>query len=175
MTAAIIYCGLERAWDKCSENHKANIEGDLFWLTEKIVYPYTYSEVHKYENRAPETHQSNAINMWHNRFVAFALMKPGYDVYCINRTDILFEKPVSFEDVREGVIYIPEFYDYREGTNDQFCYGDYNAVKHYVSLYLKYEQYYNEGVIFHPETMLKRHLRDVEVERVPIKHEIVRE
>lgn len=172
----IIYCGLYRAWTQCSENHKDNIKGNMFWFINKS-YTAFYKEVH-YENAAGETNQINCLNMWHNRFVAFSMVSPfDAEVFCLNRTDILFDAPIPFGECKDGEIWIPEGNDYREGINDQFCYGTYNAVKDYVSLYLKFEKYHEQGVLFHPETMLLHHLKTLnyEIKRIPVHHKIVRE
>lgn len=77
----------------------------------------------------------------------------------------------------DNVIYIPTGGDYRDGINDQMAIGSQGAIAVYCSLYNWWEDYYNEGVLFHAETMLKHHLmvRGVEVRRLNTEVKIIRE
>lgn len=186
MTKAIIYSGFLRSWGIVKENHEQNIfPGDIFFYThekpkceakhvfKKIKSPLTEHSPALHLNAAGETSIINTLNQWRNRKAAFELVPDTYDVYAIARTDIRFSAPIDF-NIQPGKIYIPIGNDHRDGINDQFAFGDYKSMKLYCNLYNHYRYYFNGGLIFHPETYLKHHLRDIEVIRIPQTNEIVR-
>lgn len=169
MKTLIIYSGHLRTWEQVKDNHAQCLAGDTcFRKPKSILKPSVALSL----NAAGETSIVNTLNQWNNRFKAFQTAKKGYDVYVICRPDIRFSGPITFEVV-PGKIYIPEGNDYRDGINDQFAFGDYEAMKWYCDLINHYREYFNEGLIFHPETYLKRHLGSMVI-RIPQSNEIVR-
>jgi hypothetical protein len=183
----VVYSGFTRSWNQVKQNQLENIisEGDdLFFYTTtepEIHLPYRWKELGpqllehdpKYKNNAAgETSIINTINQWRNRRDAFGLVNPGSNVYAIARTDTGFTGKIDFT-ITPGIVYIPEGQDYG-GFNDQFAFGDYGAMKYYSELYEYFDQYWNDGVRFHPETMLRHHLRNTMVIRVPQQTQIVR-
>lgn len=188
MTNTIIYSGFLRSWEQVKENHKQNLlkDGDeiLFHTDELANLEFKYKFYSLQEqltefsailatNAAPETHILNTLNQWRNRMKAFSAIIHNTSVFVVSRTDIKFSGKLDFE-LGQGKIYIPQGNDYRNGINDQFAYGGYMEMRHYCDLYLEYKKYFNEGLQFHPETYLKRHLRDLEVIRIPITNQIIR-
>lgn len=188
MINTIIYSGFLRTWDKVKENQEKNLwkEGDeVIFYTEKAP---EWNKEHKFypiqdqlddfsrvlaTNAAPETHILNTLNQWRNRYYAFSRILHNTPIFIVSRTDIKFSGKLNFGQQYE-TIYIPQGNDYREGINDQFAYGGYREMRHYCDLYLHYKTYFNEGLQFHPETYLKRHLRDIEIIRTPVTNQIIR-
>lgn len=188
---AIIYSGFLRSWEKVKQNQIDNI-----WSEDTMMFFYTYDKpdcnrlLNFYKqiedsiiyfpqvlriNMRLETSIGNTLNQWRNRRDAFKIISNEYNVVAICRTDIEFSGKINMV-VQPGKIYIPSGCDYG-GVNDQFAYGDYDAMKVYCSLYDHYRTYFNEGLIFHPETYLKRHLlaNGIEIVRIAQTNKIVRQ
>lgn len=177
MTRAIIYSGFLRSWESVKANHIENIYGDhccVYMEPEDKMQPQlTNHSPALHLNAAGETSIINTLNQWRNRKAAFNLTEKDFGIYVIARTDIRFSGPIDF-NIQPGKIYIPSGNDHRDGINDQFAFGDYDVMKWYCDLYDHYRDYFNGGLIFHPETYLKHHLRGIEVIRIPQTNEIVR-
>jgi len=183
-----LYTGLLSYWERCEENHEQNAPGNRFFYTDKqpdlsynvsdwrkcdpVFYDIYEKNAELYANKAPETSVQNCWNMWHNIFVGFSLLPKDADIYVRNRTDIVFTGPMNYEayDVSRRAVFIPSGNDYWYGINDQAAFGSYEVMKAYCSLYLNVQKYYDEGRIFHPESMLKWHLDQcgIEIVRLPI-------
>lgn len=187
MKKAIIYYGYLRSWENNRPNHEERLwdkESDIYFNTheeplgnmkwKKLPDQLMRHSVAYDTNRAGETSVINTLNQWRNKKIAFERVKERYDVYAISRPDIIFGAQVTLDIVHPGVIYIPYNNDHRDGTNDQFAYGDYEAMSYYVSMADKINDYFNDGVLFHPETLLKHHLKDREVVRASTTNDIIR-
>lgn len=189
MSKMIIYSGFIRTWEQVKENHEQNIleEGDdiIFYTdknpeyTKKNRFIELFPQIQDYSpailiNHAPETAILNALNQWNNRKTAFELITTFRDVCVITRADIKFSGKIDFSKVEEGKIYIPRGNDYRDGVNDQFAFGNYEAINQYCGLYNNWKKFFNEGLQFHPETYLKRQLRGLEIVRIPQTNQIIR-
>lgn len=77
-----------------------------------------------------------------------------YDIVIRYRADIFMNKP--FNLLQEPIV-IPNIGFYG-GYNDQLAYGQSNYMDKYCNLYNKIDEYYDQGMPIHPETMLKFHL-----------------
>lgn len=184
---AIIYSGNLRSWEQNRPNHEERLWGNdsdlLFYTFEepfgnfKWVKPgkqlTAYSPAYD-TNRAGESSVINTLNQWRNRKAAFELVGKDHSAYAIARPDIIFGAVVTLDIVHPGIIYIPYNNDHRDGTNDQFAYGDYEAMSYYVSMADRINDYFNDGVLFHPETLLKHHLKDRAVVRTSATNDIIR-
>lgn len=180
MSKVIIYSGFRRTWEKVKDNHWENIlspdDAIFYFPVEKGMSQLTSFPISLPLNAAPETHILNTLNQWRNRRNAFEHTPYIKDwIYVIARMDLFFLGKIDFSDVNPNTIYIPSGNDFRDGINDQFAFGTYEAIKHYCGLYEAYIGYFNEGVQFHPETYLKYHLRNLNVIRIPQRNEILRQ
>jgi hypothetical protein len=75
--------------------------------------------------------------------------------------DLTFTPPLNISLVKHNTLYIPEpIYDW-SGLNDQMAYGDYETMKKYCELIDHIEKLCKEqGLLFHPETMMKKHVEN---------------
>jgi len=106
-------------------------------------------------------------SMFYNIKSAFNLIKPYQEKYntifdCVlfYRADINSNKLISIGVSQPNTIYIPNGYDYG-GINGLCAYGDYYSMKKYSNLVDNIKiMCEKQGVIFHPETLLKNHLKN---------------
>ena len=89
-----------------------------------------------------------------------------YDLFIYARPDICFDLQLEYVDIWEQLqstdLLFPSNGHWRGGVNDQVCIGN-RQMKSYLGLFAKLDQYIRDGVMVHPETMLKHHLT---VERI---------
>lgn len=104
-----------------------------------------------------------SFTMHYNIHNSFSIMEKysianniKYDLVIYMRADQHFESPLLLPStIEDNTVYIPDIYDYT-GLNDQFAYGNFEAMKKYCSLYLNIEKYYKElHVGFHTETYVE--------------------
>lgn len=184
MKVCLIYSGFTRTWKQCKGNHDAMLRP---WPTAIIhrnehhadLVPYKVEDwAHYYENRAGENQPENTINMWHNMIESFVLAPRGLDCYVRIRYDIILSGPIDFSayDMRPDVVYIPEGNDYREGVNDQFAFGSWEAMAAYHSVYYDHSTHFAAGKMFHSESYLKHTLdmRGIHIKRLQVTNSIVR-
>jgi hypothetical protein len=184
MTAALIYTGHTRTWERCKNNHEQNIICDnkevFFNVCEKII-PYEFYTLngHAYDqNRRGETTVASTLNQWHNNFIGFCLVPRGFDVYVRIRPDITLREPIDLRnyDYSGRTVYIPHGHNYHAGVNDQVAWGNHDVMKVYYSVYLTHSDLFRDGVIFHTETYLTEHLKrsGIDIVRVPVDNDIIR-
>jgi hypothetical protein len=200
MKIALIYSGHLRTWEECKENHRMNLwdaNCDLFFYTyddprcaefhrftripEEAYYHPTFDNGHPFHsNKRPETTIHNTLNQWHNNFTAWAITPKGYDIYVRIRPDIRFDGMIYLRNytpdvLGEKTIYIPEGNDYG-GVNDQFAFGDYNAMRVFYEVYLNHAKLWGEGIEFHSEGVQLENLRKegVTIKRLPTLQHIHR-
>lgn len=181
MRVCMIYSGWLRTWEGCEPNHRATFSPapDL-----TIDYNETHANLMHYKvdkwgykaNKAPECIPENTMNMWHNMYQAWSQAPKGFDVYVRNRYDITFSGPIDFGAYQyDGdTVYIPTGNDYRDGINDQFAFGNYEAMKKYYSVYLYHSHHFAQGKPFHSESYLKHTLEllNVNIVRIPVTNQI---
>jgi len=99
-----------------------------------------------------------------------------YDVFVYCRPDVCFDAaidlPSIFRQLQFQDIFIPlNGNDYWEGgVNDQVCFGG-RGLSVYLNMFEHIVDYLKEGVVLHPETLLKHHLmkNDVRVAVYPVQ------
>jgi hypothetical protein len=98
-----------------------------------------------------------------------------YDVVVRSRMDVYYFK--SFEEnelniAKEGDILIPDEWDFKivnkVCVSDSFAMSNSKNMELYSSLYDYYNEYYDSGVIMHPETMFGHHLNKMNLKRFKI-------
>jgi hypothetical protein len=84
----------------------------------------------------------------------------SYDIVIFFRADIISQVQLPIFIPRDDdTIYVPSGYDWG-GLNDQIAHGTLEAMKKYAGLYSNIEKYcLVEKCIFHPETLLRYHVR----------------
>lgn len=186
MKIALIYSGNLRTWDQCKPNHKdtfgdQDVYGYFFTdrdptetnhIQDKRPRVYQWVQYHqslfddpfgehKFNSRkAPENTAHQTLNQWHSSYIGFHLVPRKYDVYVRVRCDIKFNGPLDFSrfDYLTNNIYIPEGMNYG-GVNDQFAFGNYEVMRIYYSVFLNCYQLFDDGVLFHSETMQMENLK----------------
>jgi hypothetical protein len=82
-----------------------------------------------------------------------------YDIIIYVRADIInHDKFPTLQKPDKNIIFIPKGNDWRGGINDQFAYGDHFAMEIYCNLYDNICKYIDDGVIYHPETIVRYNL-----------------
>lgn len=184
MKVCVIYPGHLRTWDRCRDNQEANLQP---WPSCVVHYNEHHANLVRYapeewshynENKAPENQPENTINMWYSMWQAWQMAPAGMDCYVRSRYDIILSGPIDFRnfDMRPDVVYIPRENDYRDGVNDQFAFGSYEAMKKYFDVFNMHAAHFAAGKMFHSESYLKYTLEahGVKIVRIPVTNSIVR-
>lgn len=175
-----VYSGEFRTFADCFANHVKTFGAphSLTWNDE----PFEEFNIEiPVEKRAGETYPNNVLRMWKRRQVAAMRMIERIDpddIVVFLRPDVLINNQIILQtlDIHSNKIFIPSENDYRDGINDQMCIGSKANTFIWASIFNHWEDYYNEGVLFHSETMLKHHLKaqGIEVVRLPQTNTILR-
>jgi hypothetical protein len=126
--------------------------------------------IQKYTNKAGEANPHNTINMWRKRKLAFDMLDGEYDRVLITRLDSYSEMSIKNFLYSENLC-IPFKGDFYGGIFDLCAWGKMDDMMYYCNLYDNIDSYYEEGVWFHPETLLKHHIeknKNIQIDRVPI-------
>jgi hypothetical protein len=116
--------------------------------------------------KAPETNVGNFFSMaWGRYLLCRKMIDSGgfnrYDIFIYARPDVCLSKPINIAALKEYLtgydILVPKNGHHRNGMNDQFCIAN-RQVAAYLSLFEFIPKYINDGVLLHPETMLKHHI-----------------
>lgn len=114
------------------------------------------------ENKRPEITPENVIAQYWGWFSSFCLTgdEEAYDVYIKGRSEVTFARPISKQElnIAKNMLIIPKGHD-SFGINDVFCAGDYYHMLRYMLIYNNVYDFMKEGVVFHPETMMKHNLK----------------
>jgi hypothetical protein len=117
--------------------------------------------------KPPETNVHNFLSMiWGRRLLRERLLEQGvfdrYDLILYVRLDTCFNKPLDYavidEKLRDHDVLLPVNGHWRDGWCDQFCAGRPPALLTYLSFADRVKSYLAEGVLLHPETLLKHHM-----------------
>ena len=179
MTAVCI-TGQYRAWDRVKDNIIQNIIRDntdvFFVCDEDLSIPNINHEIIKepqsfYDESVLQSFRSrnhcatpieNSINMFYKIMKCNELKKQyeteknfKYDIVVRLRTDTHFREPVSLSEDKDK-IFIPPHLNYG-GLCDQFAYGSSDMMNIFCDLFSNIKKYFDEGCVFHPETLLKYH------------------
>jgi hypothetical protein len=90
-----------------------------------------------------------------------------YDIIVAYRPDNYAYEKLNYEqfDVsNENTIYIPRDADYDGGLNDQVAIGNKHSMKKYMNIYKNLNKLLDSGCRFHPETLFRWHVADVELD-----------
>lgn len=135
------------------------------------------------QNCRLETKINNTISQFYNIYNCDLLRQEYekqnkfiYDVVIRSRTDVYYYK--SFEKhelllASMGHVLIPTEWDFKnvssEAVSDSFAMTNSRNMTKYSNIYNKYESYYNNGCLMHPESLLGKHLITENLMRIEVK------
>ena len=117
--------------------------------------------------KPPETNVHNFLSMiWGRRLLLDRLREAAaferYDLFVYVRLDTCFNRPLDYAAIeaqlREHDVLLPVNGHWRDGWSDQFVAGRAPAVQTWLSFADRVKAYLAEGVLLHPETLLKHHM-----------------
>lgn len=173
-----------------TKNPNTNVLNDFINLYKpKIILESdeVYPDVTKYKKRA-ETNPHNVMCMYLNRLSVFYKFKDyvisnniTYDLIISFRCDLWFEQKIDLgsivNDTNNNCICIPSGCDYG-GINDQCAFGNMKTMNIYMTFFNQIINFLNNGIILHPETLLKHWLDSnhniLQIKRPNIKYCIKR-
>ena len=86
-----------------------------------------------------------------------------YDLYIYTRPDSCLNDNLNLSEVLKELdkfdLLLPKNGHWRNGVNDQFAIGKSAAMKTYLDVYNNLKKYIDNDILFHPETLLKFHLK----------------
>lgn len=98
-----------------------------------------------------------------------------YDVVIRTRLDVFYFKKFEEEELnlaKSGNILIPTEWDFKEvnpvGVSDSFAMSNSINMTKYASLYDNFDNYFQQGVQMHPETMFGFHVLQQKLNRIAI-------
>lgn len=122
----------------------------------------------------------NMYSMFYHNYKCIELIEKyqkkfniNFDVIIKYRADIKSNYDLEIENnipLIENTVYIPEKFDWG-GVNDQIAYGNYASMKKYSECYLKFLEISKIVKRFHPESILKAYLSDINIKIYRIKYE----
>jgi hypothetical protein len=145
-----------------------------------IEPPRDFSSI-RFERTRPEVIASNTLSMHLGRKLLLdklVKIKVQIDtsetIYIYLRTDICLTRALNLNDFVNDILmydslYIPSGGCWANGWNDQFAIGKYNAISNYLNMYDSIIRYYEKDrIMFHPETLLKHHLKSNHIQVKPL-------
>jgi len=193
MKTAIIFSGHLRCFKDCYESISRNVlipsECDVFmhlydcadvddaislykpknYIVTNVndALPYTVDPVCRMY-KASETDTDAVFSMWNNIKRSFELIGSDYDCVIKARYDIKFSAPLNLKSMNMECINIPEGGDWRGGMFDMFAVSSYENMNHYCHMVDFLNRYTkDERILFHPEILLRHHIREHPVHRFP--------
>ncbi|NDC95051.1 hypothetical protein EB118_13745 [bacterium] len=146
-------------------------QAKCYFKYSNYVSPYHYPQFQtKYNMCSMFYNQQECFNMITQTSIPF-------DIVMKYRTEInyhgdLFKIQTPLEP---NTVYVPNDYDYG-GLNDQLGYFDMQTAWIYLSVYSKLQDYYDQSVYIHPETLLQTHLlrNNIKIVRFPFPYTLRR-
>jgi hypothetical protein len=139
------------------------------YVLENPDHNYLKIDTCKYVYKDNGCKPSNTLNMWRKRKQVYELIgEELYDTILITRFDAYGHTSIT-PHLDTDKLCIPFRGNYHRGIFDLCAWGKPDYIKYYCSLYDKIDEYYENKVWFHPETILKHHLvqrPDIQIERV---------
>ena len=154
-------------WDDCdldaARDALAGLDSLTFWTTPRVNFEDDLTRFPK----PPETVIHNFLSMtWSRLQLRRKLVEEGvfdrYDLFLFVRLDTCFNRPLDYAAIdaqlREHDVLLPVNGHWRDGWSDQFVAGRAAAVQTWLGFADRVKGYLAEGVLLHPETLLKHHL-----------------
>ena len=117
--------------------------------------------------KQPETVIHNFLSMtWSRVQLRRKLQEEGlfdrYDLFLFVRLDTCYSQPLDYaamaQQLQHHDVLMPSNGHWRDGWNDQFCVARAPAMQAWLGLFEHIKAYLVEGVMLHPETLLRHHL-----------------
>jgi hypothetical protein len=148
----------------------ATLLENIFSEKSRIWFEDGFEDDIAIRKKAPETIVNNVLSMFMARKKLMAacnshnVFKDGaYDIYIYTRSDSCLSGDLDVRKILKKLdkydLLVPKNGHWREGINDQFAIGKSAAIKIYLDVYTNLNKYIVDDVLFHPETLLKYHLR----------------
>jgi hypothetical protein len=149
---------------------------------EKYYLPEKWKSVsYTHESVRPQ----NMCSMYYNNKKAFELIEEHmknnnikYDLIVKFRPDIMNDKFPIFFITEDNEVCTPGEHVFGwPGINDMIAFGNFESMKVYSSMYDYIDEYIDNGVLFHPETMLRHHLdnKGITIKNFKYKYELDKE
>ena len=149
---------------------------------EKYTLPGKWSNIsHKHESTKPQ----NMCSMYYNNKRSFELIEEHmknnnikYDLIVKYRPDIMREDLPNFFITENNEVYTPDEHIFGwPGINDMIAFGNFESMKVYSNMYDCIDEYINNNVLFHPETMLRYHLdnKGITIKNFKYKYDLDKE
>lgn len=131
-------------------------------------------------SHAWETKIENVFYMYYKVWTCFKRMKHyeemnnfRYDRVIRMRFDLLFES-FPIVEVAPETVYVPQGFDHRGGINDLLSLGTRETMEKVCGLFTNLVKYANDGVGFHPESILRTHMNrcGLDIDRFPVKYKL---
>lgn len=171
-----VFCSINAELD---DSHRAFLEA--LRVKKSLVRPYCFDNEAWARTACPLGNACNMSSMFYNNMMAFEMVDAyqrehgfAYDVIIKFRVEIVSSDFMWIDPgLAPNTLYVPEGHDYG-GINDQIAYGDAQAMRVYSGVYASMGEYLEQGVPFHPETLLHHHLtvRGASVRRFPFDYKV---
>jgi len=122
-----------------------------------------------FEEHTPMNGEMSPVSvflMWYKIHQSFSMLSQyedmigqKYDYVIKGRFDIKLHNELNLDKNIDSIC-IPPGYDWRGGVNDIIAWGGRDSMSYYCSMYEKISEYISSGVFFHPETLLRHHLKE---------------
>lgn len=128
------------------------------WENPETTHDVPHDQLIMYRNRsAVETKVDNMLNMWRKRQLAFSMLKREYERIIVARFDA-YSSETFVPYINKTEIVVPSCGNWSYGLNDMFASGPFEKMQYYCNLISYLPLYLKQGILFHPETMLRFHL-----------------
>lgn len=164
-------------WDDCdlavARAALGSLDSLTLWTTPRVNFTDDLSAYPK----PAETVVHNFLSMtWARLQLRARLMADGvfdrYDLFAFVRLDTCYSRPLDFAAMDQSLarhdILLPQNGHWRDGWNDQFCVARAPAMQAYLGLFEHLRGYLEQGVLLHPETLLRHHMERHGARRGPL-------
>jgi hypothetical protein len=135
-----------------------------------------------YVNKRLETPINNVFSQYYNIYKSDKLRQEyeinnsfKYDIVIRSRIDVYYFKSFSSEELSlasQGFVLIPDEWDFKvvhaKAVSDSFAMSNSINMSTYSNLYNKIDEYFNDGCLFHAETLIGYHIDKEKLNRVSI-------
>jgi hypothetical protein len=141
----------------------AGFRETTLWTHPRVQFNEDFSAYAK----PPETNVHNFLSMiWGRRLLLDKLREAGaferYDLFVFVRLDTCFNRPLDYAAIasllQQHSALLPVNGHWRDGWSDQFFAGRSAALQTWLGFADRVKGYLAEGVLLHPETLLKHHM-----------------
>ena len=129
-----------------------------------------------YSRKAPTTSLDLFLAQYYNLKELSNLITTnpyGYDLVIRSRCDVFYNRelsPPELQDALDGKVVIPNRWDFSWvsgiGCSDVFCIANQENFNKYASIIDHFDEYYQNGCLFHHESVTGWHIREQKLNRV---------